>query len=266
MGYQFFLGGSRHFGYYDRGTKWPFPLKPALRRMEDHLFHSLHLQPSARVLDAGCGDGRVAIQLAGQGAQVYGIDIVANHVKSARTNVRANGLENAVNIDLMDYHYLDDFADSSFDGVFTMESFGHTRSPERALEEFFRVLKPGGSIAIYDYEHQGTINQNNERNLIQAVEQIKSKVSMPAHSTFLCGGLERTLVQQGFQSIEIKDLSENIKPLLRLFFLKEYLPYFFPCLLGLQTHLINTQVGVFEYRIPSRQLLTYIAITAKKPY
>lgn len=64
IGYKLFLGGTRHFGYYDPGTIWPFPLTPALRRMEDYLYTSLDLPEGAKVLDAGCGVGHVARHLA----------------------------------------------------------------------------------------------------------------------------------------------------------------------------------------------------------
>ena len=64
IGYKLLLGGTRHFGYYDPGTLWPFPLTPALRRMEDYLYASLDLPEGAKVLDAGCGVGHVALHLA----------------------------------------------------------------------------------------------------------------------------------------------------------------------------------------------------------
>lgn len=30
--YQVIMGGTQHFGYWDKDTYWPFPLTPALRR------------------------------------------------------------------------------------------------------------------------------------------------------------------------------------------------------------------------------------------
>jgi len=34
-----------------------------------------------------------------------------------------------------------------------METFVHATEPEIAAAEFFRVIRPGGSIAIYEYDH-----------------------------------------------------------------------------------------------------------------
>ena len=84
IGYKLFLRDTRHFGYYDSGTYWPFPIDGALRAMEDHLFRSLQLKSGAKVLDAGCGVGHVAIRFALKGLQVEGIDIVDHHVQKAQ--------------------------------------------------------------------------------------------------------------------------------------------------------------------------------------
>ena len=82
--YKIFLGDTRHFGYYALGIYWPFPINRALRAMEDHLFHSLGLEPGAEVLDAGCGVGHVAIRFAQQGLRVQGIDVVDHHIQKAQ--------------------------------------------------------------------------------------------------------------------------------------------------------------------------------------
>jgi hypothetical protein len=48
IGYRLLLGGTRHFGYYDKDTYWPFPINGALRAMEDHLFDTLGLKHRAQ--------------------------------------------------------------------------------------------------------------------------------------------------------------------------------------------------------------------------
>ena len=83
IGYKLMLSECRHFGYYDAGTYWPFPINSALRAMEDRLFRSLALAPGAEVLDAGCGGGHVAIRLAQHGLRVQAIDVVDHHLQIA---------------------------------------------------------------------------------------------------------------------------------------------------------------------------------------
>ncbi|KAI4130988.1 MAG: hypothetical protein LQ347_003166 [Umbilicaria vellea] len=267
IGYWFFLGGTRHFGYYQPGTKWPFPINGALRRMEEHLFDSLELQPRAKVLDAGCGVGHVAMHLARKGLRVHGIDVVSKHVQWARQEIRAHGLEKAVTVRLMDYHHLDGLADGSFDGVYTMETLVHATDPEKALGEFFRVIKPGGSIALYEYDQpvSDAASKGMPKDLMKSMEQINRRASMPAADRFTPGVLQRMLEKQGFQDVVVEDLSENVKPMVLLFFLVAYIPYLFICLLGLQAWFVNTQAGVAGYRVLKRRLWRYVAVTARKP-
>ena len=267
IGYWCFLGGTRHFGYYEPGTKWPFPINGALRRMEDHLFDSLHLQSGAEVLDAGCGVGHVAMHLARKGLRVSGIDVVSNHVKWARAEIQASGLEKQVSVRLMDYHHLDGLPDASFNGVYTMETLVHATDPETALGEFFRVLRPGGSIALYEYDHDDldTVPKDTPKELLEAMEQVNTRASMPAGVMFSRGTLQDMLERRGFRDVRVEDLSPNVRPMARLFFLVGYIPYLIICFLGLQAWFVNTQAGVQGYRVFRKGLWRYVAVTAKKP-
>lgn len=267
IGYRLFLGGTRHFGYYQPGTKWPFPINGALRRMEDHLFDSLGLQPHAKVLDAGCGVGHVAMHLARKGLSVVGIDVISNHLTWARQEIRANGLEKDVAVRLMDYQHLDGLADASFDGVYTMETLVHAMYPERALAEFFRVIKPGGSLALYEYDHPDffAVSKDIPEDLRNSMIQINTRASMPANVVFVQGELQQMLERQGFRDVVVQDLTENIRPMARLFFLVGYIPYLIICFLGLQAWFVNTQAGVEGYRVLRRRLWRYVAVTARKP-
>ena len=232
FGYRLFLGGTRHFRYYEPGAKWPFPINGALRRMEDHLYDSLKLQSSARVLDAGCGVGHVAIHPARKGLQVSGIDVLSNHLRWATHEIRAQGLEKAVSAQLMDYHHLNGLDNESFEGVYTMETLVHATDPERALGEFYRVLKPGGSIALYEYDHPDRNSKPISGDMVESLRQINKKAAMPANEMFTQGTLQRMLEEQGFQEVVVRDLSENIRPMARLFFLVGYIPLAYHLFLG----------------------------------
>jgi sterol 24-C-methyltransferase len=62
LAYRLLLGGTKHFGYYPEGSG-RLSMAAAMRRMEDKLGQTLALPPASRVLDAGCGEGDVAIRL-----------------------------------------------------------------------------------------------------------------------------------------------------------------------------------------------------------
>ena len=268
VGYKLFLGGTRHFGYYTPGSKWPFSINAALRRMEDHLYNSLKLQPGALVLDAGCGVCHVAMHLARKGLRVHGIDIMEHHIKWAQQEIRVNKLEKDVSAELMDFQNLQGLANDSFDGAYTMETFVHSTDPEKALAEFYRVLRPGGSLALYEYDHpeyDRSIVGKDSRELMKAIEEVNRNAAMPANARFTQGTIERMLEKQGFVDVNIEDISENIMPMLRLFFLIGYLPYLIICFLGLRAWFVNTVAGVQGYRAMKKKMCRYVVVTARKP-
>ncbi|KAK9372071.1 S-adenosyl-L-methionine-dependent methyltransferase [Lipomyces chichibuensis] len=261
LGYRLVLGGTRHFGYYDVDTYWPFPIDGALRAMEDRLFDSLGLKSGAKVLDAGCGVGHVAINMARRGLRVQGIDVVNHHIQKAQRNIKRRGLDGSVAFRKMDYHHLDGFEDESFDGVYTMETFVHARDPEAAAREFFRVLKPGGSIALHEYDHVD-LNVVPDGAKI-AMEQVNKYAAMPALDRFGPGVIQRILEEVGFQEVVVEDLTINVTPMLRLFFILAYIPYLFVRLFHLEAWFVNTMAGVEGYR--KRHLGRYVAVSGRKP-
>lgn len=261
IGYRLILGGTRHFGYWTKDTLWPFPIHRALRAMEDHLFDTLHLEKGSLVLDAGCGIGNVAIHMAKRGLRVSCIDVVDRHIKRAKRNIHGNGLDNVITVQKMDYHHLDGFADGTFDGAYTMETFVHATDPELALSEFFRVLKPGGSIALYEYDHNNLSKAPEE--IRTSMEKINKYASMPSNARFEQGVLQRMMTEVGFEDVEVNDLSINITPMLRLFFVLAYIPFLIVKFFGLEHIFINTVAAVKLYQF--RDYCRYVSVSARKP-
>jgi sterol 24-C-methyltransferase len=261
IGYRFVLGGTRHFGFYTRGTYWPFPIGKALRAMEDNLIGTLDLEKGSKVLDAGCGAGYVAIHLATAGYHVHGIDVVDHHIIKARRNVKTRGLEGKITVTNSDYHHLDAFADDSFDGAYTMETFVHATEPEIAAAEFFRVIRPGGSIAMCEYDHVDFSTQPEE--VGDSWTTINKHAAMPAYDLFQQGVLKGILEEVGFEDVEVKDLSENVPPMLRFFCVLAFIPYHIIAFLGLKSYFINTVAGYEGYVY--RDAVRYVSVSGKKP-
>lgn len=71
------------------------------------------------------------------------------------------------------------------------------------------------------------------------------------------------LEDAGFENVIVRDYSENIKPMTRLFFVLAIIPYIFIRLLGLERYFINTTAGVESYR--GHGHCRYVAISASKP-
>ncbi|KAK1964109.1 S-adenosyl-L-methionine-dependent methyltransferase [Colletotrichum sublineola] len=262
IGYRLVLGGTRHFGYWDRDTYWPFPVGRGLRHMEDKLAEVLDLPKGSTVLDAGCGNGHVARHLASKhGLKIEAFDVVERHVQRARKSIKDAGLEASVKVNRRDYHHLESLADQSFDGIYTMETLVHATDPESVLAGFYRLLKPGGHVAHFEYDHE--FDDGSPSDMVDNMHKINEWAAMPTNDRSNPGVFKQLLEEAGFVDVQVRDFSENIRPLCRLFYLLGIIPYLFIKFFGLEKYFINTVAGVETYRGKGRW--RYVAISARKP-
>ena len=107
----------------------------------------LSLRTGARVLDAPCGDGRIAVHIARAGYRITGIDLTANLVRRARNRFRKEGLRGTFLVrDLRELDF-----DGEFDAVFNWGgSFGYfdEAANRDVVRCYARALKPGGRLLI----------------------------------------------------------------------------------------------------------------------
>ncbi|KAI4146597.1 MAG: hypothetical protein LQ340_005871 [Diploschistes diacapsis] len=262
IGYRLFLGGTRHLGYYSSETSWPWPITTALRRMEGKLMEALGCSPGATVLDAGCGAGHVALYMAREGGFcVEGIDLAPRPVAKARRNVRLAGMSDRVSIQQGDYHNLEAFDKAHFDGIYSIETVVHATDTRKVLQEFFRVLKPGGSLAMHEYDHVRW--EQAPKHVAHEAKMINIVAGMPAFESFETGDLERLVRDVGFEDVVLTDMSKHVVPMLWLFYIFAYIPHLILTLLGLQYYFINTTSGVAMYE--GRRYWRYVQVKGKKP-
>src|SRR5207237_10912279 len=98
-------------------------------------------------LDVGCGTGFLSLELAGRGHRVTGIDFAPQMLAEARKKATAQRL--AVRFEEGDAEQLP-FAAGSFDLVMTRHVLWTLPHPEPAVDEWIRVLRPGGRLAVMD--------------------------------------------------------------------------------------------------------------------
>lgn len=98
-------------------------------------------------LDVGSGTGFLALELAARGHRATGIDFAPAMV--ARAREKAAALGRAVRFDQGDAEHLP-YADDSFDLVISRHVLWTLPHPEAALDEWLRVLRPGGRLAVID--------------------------------------------------------------------------------------------------------------------
>lgn len=303
IGYRVVLGGTRHFGWYDAPpsqqqglwaralSAWPFPVGAALRRMERKLLEALgELPPGAAVLDAGCGVGHVALFVAAQGAlNVTAIDVTDRHLDRARRNVRRaerrgvvaappseQGIVSAsqgsgagrgsVRVLKMDYHHLETLGAGSLDGAYTMETLVHATDCAAVLAQLHRVLRPGGRVALFEYDHVDVAAgaaAGADPALERDWDRINELAAMPTNARSERGFFEAALTQAGFEDVVVRDYSANIRPMLWLFAVLAAVPLLVVRVLGLEKHFVNTLAGA--KMLGGQKYWRFVAISARKP-
>jgi glycosyltransferase involved in cell wall biosynthesis len=106
------------------------------------------------VLDAGCGISTDGLRFARAGARYTGLDLSPVAVELASRRFELEGLEGRfVQGSIVDLP----FDDESFDLVYSHGVVHHVPQTRRAVAEFHRVLRPGGTALVMVY-HRGSLN------------------------------------------------------------------------------------------------------------
>ncbi len=262
LGYDVVLWGAKHFGFYPRAKK-DISEKKAQELMHDLLAKNLDIKKNQLILDAGCGQGIVSTYLARKyGCKITGITIVPFEIEKADELAKKLRVEDKTEYHLMDYSNTN-FQDNQFDAIYTMESFVHTPNIKRTLHEFFRILKPGGRLAMFEYtmadDEAFTESERKIFNMVMEIGAITALKNM-RHDSF-----PETLKGTGFKSVKEQDISRNAGPSFRRLHRLSIIPYFFIKLFGLQRKFINVTTGYEAYKMAKKGLFRYCIFTARKP-
>jgi sterol 24-C-methyltransferase len=119
---------------------------------EQKMMRDIGARPGMRLLDLGCGRGRVAYHVASRsGAHVTGINIDPGQISSARDFARHMGLDDRTEFRT---HSLNDrlpFEDETFDGAYQIQAFTYAKDLGAVCRELARVLKPGARLSVLDW-------------------------------------------------------------------------------------------------------------------
>jgi phosphatidylethanolamine/phosphatidyl-N-methylethanolamine N-methyltransferase len=99
-----------------------------------------------RVLEVGVGTG-ISLPLYSPNLRIFGTDISEAMLNKAKQRVAEARLKNIEGLAVMDAEQLE-FPDDSFDVVMAQYVVTAVPNPEAALDEFARVLRPGGELII----------------------------------------------------------------------------------------------------------------------
>ncbi len=198
---------SIHFGYWDEHTR---SHNESVLNLNRRLAQELGIQAGQRILDAGCGVGGSAIWLAKTyGVEVVGITPVASQVQRARQFAREQGVADLVTFEQQDYASTG-FPAASFDVVWAIESVCHAPEKDRFFAEARRLLRSGGWLGMTEYLLAPTPRTAADDAMLECWCR---GWAMPHLAT--AQQIQEWTGQAGFSSLQIQDITPNVRPSLR---------------------------------------------------
>ncbi|KAJ5689994.1 hypothetical protein N7462_004386 [Penicillium macrosclerotiorum] len=171
---------------------------------ERSIAQDIGLSAGDKVLDLGCGRGRVAAHMAQHtGAHVTGLNIDPNQIAQAKTFNQERGLQN--NFVVQDFNSLPlPFADQSFDAFYQIQALSLCKDLPALFREIFRVLKPGSKISLLDWISLPAYEPKDPEHaeLMRRVKPLIGAVGTPTQES-----LETALVESGFEIVRSENAS-----------------------------------------------------------
>lgn len=261
LGYSLLTWDTKHFGYYP-SRKRDIPEQQAQELMMDQVGKRLQLKKSDLVLDAGCGRGTTSCYLAKKySCKIIGIDLVDFELVKARKRAKDLNLENQVSFLLKDYSRTK-FPNDYFDKILTLETLVHSPNISKTLGEFFRILKPGSKIVLFEYSHAPERDFSKyEKNIFN---EINTETSMSSFKKMYYQTLARILTNTGFKDVTQEDITNFVAPSLERLYTKAKVIYPILKFLKLHKYFINTTAAVEFFKMGQKGLIQYRIFTAKK--
>lgn len=176
----------------------------ARRTVETHAAFLLpYLQPHMRLLDCGCGPGTITTGLAKVVApgDVLGLDADQHQVDRANDHAAKEGVPN-VTFEVASVYELP-YPEASFDVVFSSALLEHLGTPVQALREMWRVLKPGGLVAVRIPDYDGFLYGGPHADAVQQYWDIEDEYRKHHGGDERLGKHLRALVRNaGFVRVE----------------------------------------------------------------
>ena len=180
----------------------------------------LDIQDDYTILDVACGTGDVGIEIIKKhSVSVTGIDLSPKMVELAQGKARKKKLDNITFIE-GDAENLP-LNDNSVDCLTISYGFRNISNYEQALEEFYRVLKPGGRLGILEFSKPkskfiGFFFKLYFHHILPRIGSLCSRYDayryLPESVDFFPSrhDISRKIIYSGFQRAEIHDLTFGI--------------------------------------------------------
>ena len=135
----------------------------------DRQLRLLDINPGNHLLDVGCGIGLQALVMAkwtGPTGKVVGTDISTVMIDIAKSRTAGSGYP-------LEFLTADaaaqPFPDQSFDAIRTERVLMYVPDPYKVIQEFKRLLKPGGRLVIFDFDWDGILVAHHDKALTRRI-------------------------------------------------------------------------------------------------
>jgi len=198
--YRELWGEHVHHGLWRTGSE---PAPVAAAQLVEHVADRLALGRGERVVDVGAGYGATARLLADRfGAAVTAVTVSGAQYAYACAQPTAPGAPRYLLRDWL----RNGLADGAFDAAVAIESTEHMADKARAFSEVYRVLRPGGRLAVCAWIARDGARGWEVRHLL---EPICREGRLPGMGTE--GDYRALLAAAGFEVTGVDDLSARVK-------------------------------------------------------
>lgn len=183
-----------------------------------------YLSDKSRILDGGCGNGRVTALLssvASSSADVMGIDLNADQVA-------AENLMGVENVSIRNADLLGDLTSlGKFDFIYCQEVLHHTEDPQGGFNNLVNQLSEGGEIAIYVYRKKAPVREYVDDYVRNAIKDLPYEEGMEVSKQITELGrrlseIEATIKTPAIPTLGIPEGEHHIQRFLYHFFMKAF--------------------------------------------
>lgn len=180
-------------------------LDRAQERKLDHICRKLMLQPEERFLDIGCGWGGLILHAAEHyGVRATGITLSQNQHDYAMELVRSRGLQDRVQVLLMDYRDVPE--DEPYDKIASVGMFEHVGRANLGayFDKIHQLLRPGGLVM----NHGITSSALDTEGLGSGISEFVEDYVFPGGELTHVSRVMEEMAQAGIEPLD----AENLRP------------------------------------------------------
>lgn len=209
--YEYGWGSSFHFCRFAKGENF----QAAMARHEQYLAYMSDIRENDLVLDVGCGVGGPARQISTfTNCKIIGLNNNDYQIEKAKYYAKKFDLQDKLDFVKGDFMNME-FKPATFDKVYAIEATCHAPDLKQVYSEIYKVLKPGGTFAVYEWVMTKNYDESNPKHRSIAYE-IELGDGIP--KMFDVETATKALIDSGFTIKVARDLADN----------DDSVPWFYP--------------------------------------